>query len=41
MLGTITRLLYEPELHSEFTIGKEIQFLVENIFGISKMKKKG
>jgi hypothetical protein len=41
MLGTITRLLYEPDLHPELSIGKEIQFLETNIFGISKMTKKG
>lgn len=40
MLGTVTRSVYGPDLHSEFTDGKEIQFVVENVFGISKMMKK-
>ncbi len=40
MVGTITRLGYEPEPRSELIIGKEIQFLEENIFRISKMTKK-
>lgn len=40
MVGTITRSPYDPHLHSELTIGKEIRFLEENIFGISKMTNK-
>ena len=40
MLGTVTRSAYEPDLHPEFTTGKEVHFFVENIFGISKMTKK-
>jgi hypothetical protein len=40
MVGTVTRSAYEPDLHPELTIGKEIYFLEENIFGISKMTKK-
>ena len=39
--GKVTRSVYETDLHPEFTAGKEIRFLVENIFGISKMTKKG
>ena len=41
MFGTVTRSVYEPDMHSELTIGKEIQFFEEKIFGISKMMKKG
>lgn len=40
MVGTVTRSAYESDLHPEFTIGKEIYFLEENVFGISKMTKK-
>jgi hypothetical protein len=40
MVGTITSLAYDADPRSELTIGKEIQFLEENIFGISKMTKK-
>ncbi len=40
MVGTVTSSAYEPDLHPEFTIGKEIHFFLENIFGISKMTKK-
>ena len=41
IFGSVTRSVYEPDLHPELTIGKEIQFLEENIFGISKMMKEG
>ncbi len=39
MVGMITRSEYDPDLHPELTIGKEICFLEENIVLISKMTK--
>jgi len=36
MVGTITRSPYNPDLHPELSIGKELQFVEENIFVISK-----
>lgn len=34
--GIITRSAYEPDLHPYLIPGKDIKFLEENIFGISK-----
>ena len=40
IVATVTRSVLNPDLHPEFTTEKEIQFFLENIFGISKMTKK-
>ena len=40
MVGKVTWSAYDPDLRPEFAVGKEIQFLLENLFGINKMLKK-
>ena len=40
MVGTITRSACDTDLYPELTVGKEIRFLEQNIFGISKLKRK-
>ena len=40
MLGIITWSGYDTDLHPEFTVGKEVHFYLENIFGIHKMGEK-
>jgi len=40
IVGMITRSAYHPDPHPDHTIGKEIRFLEENIFEISKLTRK-
>ena len=38
IIGLITRSSYDPDLHTELISGKEVKFLEQNIFGVSKKR---